>query len=89
MLYVAKALSVVLIVGAHMPFGGRMPAESIRVSICQIGVAVFFVCTGFFYRREEKDSKLFWIKKKQNDHYTVGNHGLSCFSALGRTFRIG
>ena len=65
MLYVAKAVSVVLIAGAHMPFGGSMPAESIRMSICQIGVVVFFVCTGFFYRREEKDSKLFWIKKSK------------------------
>lgn len=59
MLYVAKAVSVVLIAGAHMPFEGYMLAESIRMSICQIGVVVFFVCTGFFYRREEKDSKLF------------------------------
>lgn len=63
MLYVAKAISVVLIAGAHMPFGGRMPAESIRVSICQIGVAVFFICTGFFYRREEKDGSCFGSKK--------------------------
>lgn len=63
-LYAAKAVAVLLIVWAHMSTGGgHSLVEQVRISVCQIGVIVFFVTSGFFYKREAGDSCGFWCKK--------------------------
>jgi fucose 4-O-acetylase-like acetyltransferase len=47
-----------------MPFGESFPvAECIRNSLGQIGVAVFFILSGFFYKRSKGDTVSFWKKK--------------------------
>ena len=62
--YVAKAIAVFLIVWAHMSIGENpLWAEYARISVCQIGVSVFFVISGFFYKRVPGDSRKFWMKK--------------------------
>lgn len=63
MFYVVKALSCVLIVWSHMPFGGNMPYEAIRMSVGQIGVFAFFVCAGYFYKEKGNKGNAFWKKK--------------------------
>jgi len=64
MFYVAKAVAVLQIIVAHMSLGEAQPvAEAIRIAFSQIGVPVFFVCTGFFYQRKRNDSRIFWGKK--------------------------
>ena len=63
MLYTAKAIALLMIVGAHMSFGEQFVEERFRISVCQIGVIIFFLCSGFFYKREDRDTGLFWKKK--------------------------
>lgn len=63
MLFTAKALAVLLVVWAHMYIGTPAVLENIRVSVCQMGVPVFFVCAGFFYKRQKNDLAQFWKKK--------------------------
>lgn len=61
--YVVKCLSLLLIIVAHMPFGNVFPAETLRISVSQVGVFCFFVSAGFFYKRKPRDSIIFWKKK--------------------------
>jgi len=63
-LYVVKAFALFLIVWAHMSIReGQTWIENTRISVCQIGVAAFFVISGFFYKRASGDSREFWLKK--------------------------
>jgi len=64
-LYVIITFAILSVIAAHMPFGAETHpvAESIRIVLGQIGVAVFFIVSGFFYHREEGDAKTFWAKK--------------------------
>lgn len=59
--YVAKALALLFVIVSHMPFG-RGSAEIGRMAVGQIGIFVFFICSGFFFE-ETRLNKAFWIKK--------------------------
>ena len=66
-LFVAKAFAILSVVCAHMSFTNEyFVAETIRNCLGQIGVAVFFIVSGFFYKRTEKDRRNFWRKKVKN-----------------------
>ena len=41
-------------------------AEIIRISLGQIGVIIFFITSGYFYKRKPNDNKTFWKKKIRN-----------------------
>ncbi len=63
-LYVLRAFACLTVVAAHMSFGDSFYlAETIKKSIAQIGVFVFFILSGYFYSRSASDSKKFWCKK--------------------------
>ncbi len=63
-LYVIRTFAILSVIAAHMPFGAEHPvAESLRIVFGQIGVAVFFIVSGFFYHREDSDTAKFWQKK--------------------------
>ena len=63
-LYVIKAFAILSVIAAHMPFGAEHPtADLIRNALGQVGVAVFFIVSGFLYKRTEGDTKTFWQKK--------------------------
>lgn len=63
-LFVIKAFAVLSVVTAHMMFTDAFPvSESMRNAFGQIGVPVFLIISGFFFRREKGDSKTFWLKK--------------------------
>lgn len=63
-LHVIRAFAILSVISAHMPFGDEHPlAESLRIIFGQIGVAVFFIVSGFFYHREDGDTRFFWRKK--------------------------
>ncbi len=66
-LYVAKAFAILSVVCAHMTFTNEyMIADTIRNCLGQLGVCIFFILSGFFYKRTENDSKKFWSKKVKN-----------------------
>lgn len=68
-LYVIKSFAVLFVVVAHMSFitpnyvGRFLIADSIRNSLSIIGVPIFFIVSGFFYKRVKGDTKKFWKKK--------------------------
>lgn len=63
-LFVIKAFAILSVVTAHMPFTSSFPlSENVRNTLGQIGVAIFFILSGFFFKREKGDSKRFWLKK--------------------------
>ena len=63
-LYVIKAFAILSVIAAHMPFGAQHPtADLVRNALGQIGVIVFFIVSGFLYKRTFGDTKTFWIKK--------------------------
>ena len=63
-MFVAKAFAILSVVCAHMGFTNEyFVADTIRNCLGQIGVAVFFVISGFFYKRTEGDTKKYWSKK--------------------------
>ena len=63
-LYAIRAFAILSVILAHMPFGEAHPtAESVRIALGQVGVAVFFIVSGFFYKREQGDSKSFFLSK--------------------------
>ena len=63
-LYCLRAFAILSVILAHMPFGESFPvAECIRNVLGQIGVAVFFILSGFFYKRFKGDTASFWKKK--------------------------
>ena len=63
-LFVAKAFAILSVICAHMTFTNEyIVAETIRNCLGQIGVCVFLILSGFFYKRKENDSKEFWSKK--------------------------
>ena len=62
--YIARAFAIFSVICAHMNFGeGHLIANTIRNSLGEIGVCVFFVISGFFYNRKSNDSIVFWRKK--------------------------
>lgn len=61
-LYVLKALAIVCVAAAHCGSFAYPLAETIRGLIATLGVPVFFICSGFFFNREEYAWK-FWSKK--------------------------
>lgn len=66
-LYALRAFACLIVIMAHMPCGESFYlAETIRESIMQIGVFVFFVLSGYFYSRSAGDSKKFWCKKAKS-----------------------
>ena len=66
-LYALRAFACLIVIMAHMSFGDSFYlAETIRGSIVQIGVFVFFVLSGYFYSRSAGDSKKFWCKKAKS-----------------------
>lgn len=66
-LYVAKAFAILSVVCAHMTFTNEYTiAETVRNCLGQIGVCIFFITSGFFYKRIDNDSKEFWAKKLKN-----------------------
>lgn len=66
-LFVAKAFAILSVICAHMTFTNEyMVADIIRSCLAQIGVCVFFILSGFFYKRQENDCKEFWSKKLNN-----------------------
>lgn len=63
-LFVAKAFAILSVVCAHVGFTNEyFIADTIRNCLGQIGVAVFFVISGFFYKRTKGDTKKYWSKK--------------------------
>lgn len=63
-LFVAKAFAILSVVCAHMSFTNEyFFADTVRNCLGQIGVAIFFVISGFFYKRTNGDTKIFWAKK--------------------------
>lgn len=67
MLFVAKAFAILSVICAHMTFTNEyVIAETIRNCLGQIGVAIFFTLSGFFYKRTKGDFKSFWFKKTKN-----------------------
>lgn len=66
-LYIVRAFAVLSVIAAHMPFGREhLIADSVRISLGQIGVVIFFILSGFFYKRKDGDIKEFWLKKLKN-----------------------
>ena len=63
-LFVAKAFAILSVICAHMSFTNEyFFADTVRNCLGQIGVAIFFVISGFFYKRTAGDTKNFWAKK--------------------------
>lgn len=63
-LYVIKSFAILSVIVAHMPFTfEHQIAEIIRATLGQIGVAVFFIVSGYYYSRRNGDSKEYWLKK--------------------------
>lgn len=63
-LFVAKAFAILSVICAHMGFTSEyFIADTIRNCLGQIGVVIFFVLSGFFYKRTDGDTKKYWSKK--------------------------
>jgi len=67
-LYVAKVFAILSVICAHMTLtiekgqAGWL-ADKIIAIYGTIGVALFFLCAGYYYHREKGDSIVFWKKK--------------------------
>ena len=61
-LYVLKALAIICVAAAHCPGFNSPFAESARALLGTLGVPVFLICSGFFFKRDE-EAKTFWLKK--------------------------
>lgn len=70
-LYVIKFFAILFVISAHMTFitsdikQTEVVADSIRNTLGQIGVPIFFIVSGYFYRRSSGDTKIFWTKKAE------------------------
>lgn len=61
-LYVLKALAIICVAAAHCGSFTYPVAETIRGLIATLGVPVFFISSGFFFRTGES-AFIFWTKK--------------------------
>lgn len=89
-LYIIRAFAILSVILAHMPFTEAHPvAECIRNTLGQIGVAVFFTVSGYFYKRKKGDTASFWKKKAKGIIipwllFAVLTYAFSC--VLNRSF---
>lgn len=64
MFNISKAFALISIVLAHMPYGNNDAlVKAVQGNLAQVGVFIYFFCSGFFYKRKENDTKSFWLKK--------------------------
>ena len=70
-IYAVKAFAMLSVICAHMKLqleygmAGWLPDRIISIYSI-VGVPIFFICSGYYYHREEGDTGEFWKKKTKN-----------------------